>query len=321
MNKREFPVYILNERKCLPERGFFMKTKLIFTVIALFLLSSSGFSMADETQKINHFVNKEISEPRQTFANHHIEFSLMYNYFDYKEDLPAPKKSTEQGWLPGFYLGLDYNKRDDLYSKIFFEFSFGNLKYDGTTQLGTPIAFTDDNYQFLFRGEWDIGYNFAATKDIAIIPYVGYGYRYWSRGQATVTSTYSSYNEKYYWHYIPVGIRADIDISKKLAIEPNVGLRLMFYGRMTAYFTDLDPKYNDPEFKLGNRIGYYAEIPFKYKLSQVWSVVIKPWYEYSEIGQSDTVPVTYNGALNSYAYEPSSRTHQYGLNVGLVFSY
>lgn len=277
--------------------------------------------MAQETQKISPPVNKEISESQQTFANHNIEFSLMYHYFDYKEDLPAPKKSTETGWLPGIYLGWDYNKKNDVFSKIFLEFSYANVEYDGTDQTGTiPIKFSDDNHQFLFRGEWNIGYNFALTKDVSIKPYTGYGYRYWSRGEAVVKSGVSSYNEKYYWHYIPVGISAEFNISDRLVVEPNIGLRFMFYGRMTAYFSELNSGNDDPEFTLGNKMGWYAEIPFRYRFSPSWSGVVKPWYEYSEIGQSDNVGYTYNGSRH-VAYEPSSRTYQYGLNVGLVFSY
>jgi hypothetical protein len=90
---------------------------------------------------------------------------------------------------------------------------------------------------------------------------------------------------------------------------------------MTAYFSELDPASNDPEFKLGNRIGYYAEVPLRYKFTESWSVIIKPWYEYSEIGQSDTVNLTTNGVVTGAAYEPSSTTNLYGVNFGVVYSF
>jgi hypothetical protein len=311
-----------------------MKTKFACVVISLLFCVSPVFSIAAEMQISGPVVNKKITEPesmdffkseekpeaRTIFANQSFEFGLMYQKFDYKEDVPAPYKSTENGWLPGFYLGWNYNKKSGAFSKVFLEFSFGDVEYDGTTQAGTPVKFSEDNYQFLFRGEWNIGYKIAITKDISIKPYAGYGYRYWSRGQEKITATYTSYNEKYYWHYIPVGIGADFNIGERLVIEPNVGLRIMFYGKMIAYLSELNSANDDPEFKLGNRTGWYAEIPFRYKFSQFWSVVIKPWYEYSEIGKSDYVEYTYNGSRH-IAYEPASRTHQYGMNAGVVFSY
>jgi hypothetical protein len=313
-----------------------MKAKLMCAVISLFLLVLPCFSKAAEAQKNDPFMNNETTQNmpdmdllkdeekikvKKPFSHQSFEFNFMYHYFDYQEDLPAPHKSTEKGWLPGITAGWKYNKNNDVYTKIFIEYSFGNATYDGTTTAGTPITFSDHNNQALFRFEWDIGYNIAISKSISLKPYVGYGYRNWSRGEANVTATYASYNEKYYWHYFPVGIMADFTIGDKLVIQPNAGLRIMFHGEMSANLSELDPGYNDPKFKLGNKTGWYAEIPVTYKFSQTWAIVMKPWYEYSEIGQSDTVPITYYGTIDGYAYEPSSKTRQYGVNVGVVASY
>ena len=90
---------------------------------------------------------------------------------------------------------------------------------------------------------------------------------------------------------------------------------------MTAYFSEIDPGYNDSEFKLGNRTGWYAEMPLRFKLSQFLSVVVKPWCEYSEIGQSDVEVRTFYGAFNGYFYELSSKTNQCGVNVGATLSF
>lgn len=304
-------------------------------MIALLIVFLPCLSSAVETQIINpptHLAiasspdsesvkNEESFEPRKVFANQAFEFGVMYHYFDYKEDLPAPLKSTEKGWLPGIYLGWNYNKKNAVYTKVFLEFSYGDTKYDGTTQSGTPIIYSDDNRQFLFRGEWDIGYNFALTKNISIKPYVGYGYRHWVRGETEWRSIAWSIKERYYWNYLPAGLSAEFNMSDKFFLEPNVGIRWMFFGKMRAYFSEMMAGYNDPEFKLGNKLGWYAEIPIRYKFSQYWSVVVKPWYEYSEIGKSDYEDLTYYGLYEDTYYEPASRTHQYGLNVGMVFSY
>ena len=168
----------------------------------------------------------------------------------------------------------------------------------------------------------NIGYNFAVTKNISLRPYVGYGYRNWSRGETTLRSNgIYSLKERYYWHYLPAGLSAEYNVGDKFFIEPNVGMRWMFFGEMRAYFSEVDSGYNNPEFKLGNTVGWYADIPIRYKFSQYWSVVVKPWYEYSTIGKSDTVARTYHGIVDSYYYEPDSTTHQYGVNVGFVLSY
>jgi hypothetical protein len=294
------------------------------------------FSSAAETQIINppvHLaiaaspdsdivINKESFEPQKAFAHQSFEFGMMYHYFDYKEDV-SPGKSKETGWLPGIFLGWNYNKKNAVYSKVLFEFSYGDTKYDGTDQSGTiPVTFDNDNGQFLFRGEWDIGYNFAVTKNISLKPYVGYGYRHWLRGETTLRSNgISSIKERYYWHYLPAGLSAEFTIGDKFSIEPNAGMRWMFFGKMRAYLSEYNSGNNDPEVELGNKLGWYAEIPIRYKFSQYWSVVVKPWYEYSAIGKSDTVAYTYYGIVDGYLYEPASKTHQYGVNVGLTVSY
>ena len=93
----------------------------------------------------------------------------------------------------------------------------------------------------------------------------------------------------------------------------------MFWGRMTAYLTDIGFG-SDPTFDLGNKPGYFAEIPIRYRLSRNWSLSLTPWYEYSAIGQSDIVSVR-NGPFIDSFYEPSSRTHQYGFNIGAGYSF
>jgi len=312
-----------------------MNVKFACALLGLLFLIFPGFSGAAETPQRDPVAAEKVvetqakdtgggeyqSKARRFFANQSFELSFMYYNFDYKEDLPAPVKSTENGWLPGVYLGWSYNKKNFIYSKIFLEYSYGNTEYDGTDQSGAiHIKYSNDNHQFLFRGEFDIGYNFGLTKDISIKPYTGYGYRYWSRGEAVVIANVISVNERYYWHYIPVGVGAEFNIGERFVIEPNGGLRVMFFGRMRAYFSDWNSNNTDPEFKLGNRTGWYAELPVRYKLTRSWSIVLKPWYEYSQIGQSDNVAYIYNGAIN-VAYEPSSRTNQYGVNVGAIFSF
>ncbi len=316
-----------------------MKGKFTCAVIAILItFLTSGFLAAAEVQSTNPAPDEKVkswsemrqypnpvSSRRDPDLTNRLDFGFMYWYLDYKEDFPPPGKSAEKGWLPGFYLGWDYNKKNAIYAKVLLEFSVGDVTYDGTTQTGTPISFSDDNHQFFFRGELDLGYNFSVTQNISIKPYTGYGYRRWNRGQ-TQTRPVSGINiltlqEDYYWHYIPVGVAADFKINDRFSIEPNAGARFMFYGKMSVEYSDYYPGFNTPDVKLGNRIGYYAEIPLRYKFSKAWAVVLKPWYAYDEIGQSDTVDLTYYGTVVGSLYEPPSTTHQYGVNIGLSVSY
>ena len=89
-----------------------------------------------------------------------LQLDLRISYFDYKEDLPAPLKSTESGWIPGAAIGWTRTKPDSVYARAFLEFDSGDVKYDGTTQSGTPVTDASSD-QFLFRVEANIGYTFG----------------------------------------------------------------------------------------------------------------------------------------------------------------
>lgn len=151
-----------------------------------------------------------------------------------------------------------------------------------------------------------------------------------------ITSAYTSYREKYTWHYIPVGIKADFQKGDNWRIGANVAARFMFGGKMKVYLSELDSSFNDPTVDLGNKVGWLAETPIRYRFwasrqskrypssgwfLSSWELVVLPWYEYSEIGKSNEADITYWGYVIDELYEPASTTHQYGINVGLIYSF
>ena len=252
-------------------------------------------------------------------TNNAFELGMTYYKFDYKEDVDPPLKSTENGWLPGVYFGYTYNKKDTVYTKLFLEYSSGDIEYDGSTQSGTPIRF-DDSAQALYRYEWNIGYTFSVSKDFSVTPFTGFGYRFWRRGKSEIRESFVTLQEEYEWLYIPVGLRSDITLTRRLSFEPSVGMRLVFDGTMTVLYSDIYVVNNDPELDLGNKIGWWAELPVRYRFAQYWSFVVTPWYAYSAIGKSNEALVT-DGQTTLVVWEPSSRTHQYGLKFAIALVY
>jgi len=242
-----------------------------------------------------------------------IKLGLTYYYFDYKEDLVLPKKSTEYGWLPGVYLDYTFKKKSSIYAKVFLSYATADITYDGSTMAGTPLKFTDQSARML-KFEANIGYAIPIGKDFLLIPYLGYGYQYWERGDNRIIPEFSAVwiQEVYKWHYIPVGIKADYNITEKFNIAASVAANFMFLGKMTAYLSYIGGP--DTEFTLGNRIGFYAEIPVTYKFTNNIGITVTPWYEYSSFGESDVDAAT-------GFYEPSSKTTKYGVNAGVLFSF
>lgn len=243
---------------------------------------------------------------------HSLEASLMYYYFDYKEDLPSPFKSTESGWLPGISLAYAYRGTDNpVYGRLLFEYTDAETDYDGTTQSGVPLTDTTDN-KFL-RWEGNIGYTFIRQEGFDLTAYTGLGYRYWERG----VGGQAPYSEEYSWKYVPVGLRAGYRFSDRWDGALDLSARIMLDGEIKVNLSDIDPLLNNPKEDLGNKTGWKVEAPFYYKLTSPWSLVFTPWYEYSAIGKSDDFLITYAGTPVALGYEPESRTNQYGVNMGV----
>jgi hypothetical protein len=247
-----------------------------------------------------------------------IKLGMTYFYFDYKEELVMAAKSTEYGWLPGVYLDYTFKKKSSIYAKVFLSYAAADITYDGSSQdlHGNiqPLKYTNQSAR-MFKFETNIGYAIPIAKGFLLIPYLGYGFQDWARGDPGCIDGTVTYLEEYRWHYIPVGIKADYNITEKLNIAASAAANFMFYGAATAYFSqtaggNLGP---DMSFTLGNRIGFYAEIPVTFKFTNNIGISVTPWYEYSSFGESD---------VNVYGfYEPSSRTNKYGVNLGVLLSF
>jgi hypothetical protein len=276
----------------------FKKLFILNLVIALFIFCSTP-TMAENAAPVEN--------PSS------IKLGLTYFYFDYKEDLVMPDKSTEYGWLPGIYLDYTFKKKSSVYAKVFLSYATADITYDGSNTAGEPVKFGNQTAKML-KFETNIGYAIPIGKDFLLIPYLGYGYQYWERGDNRYLAEFNTVTvqEVYKWHYIPVGIKADYNITEKLNIAASAAANLMFWGTMKAYLSYIG--WPDTEFTLGNRIGFYAEIPVTYKFTNNIGITVTPWYEYSSFGQSDVDATT-------GFYEPSSKTTKYGVNAGILFSF
>jgi hypothetical protein len=248
------------------------------------------------------------------------EWGLTYYNFDYKEDLISPQKSTENGWLPGVYFDYTFWKKSMIYAKARLGYGAADIAYDGATQSGAPIQYSNQSAK-IFKFGADVGYPISVSRDFTLIPYTGYSYRHWQRGE-TKYITPSAYwiKEVYQWHNIPVGIKADYNVNEKWNIAASVAANFMFSGKVTTFFSEKYHNVPDIDFSLGNQVGFCAEIPITYRFTDHWSIVATPWYEYSAFGQSDQQYYVYKGTLYA-AYEPASKTHQYGLSMGVNFSF
>ena len=129
-------------------------------------------------------------------------------YKNYKEDLPIPQKSTEQGILYGFTGGISSNIAKIIYTDICVEYAQGNTKYIGTKQdLLTKetrlITSTTENNLLNIEGKVKFPHS---HKRITIAPFGGIGYHLWDR-------KLEEYVENYHWLYFLFGGSISINLT------------------------------------------------------------------------------------------------------------
>ncbi len=247
--------------------------------------------------------------------NHSLIMSGKYYNLDYKEDLPAGYKSTENGWLYGVSFAYVYSGVSfPLFGRTLLEYTDDKTKYDGTTQTGIPV--TDKTRNNFLTLEANIGWTLNIISSFSLALYTGVGYRYWYRG-GSESEYLSPYSEEYSWIYYPVGIRPLYKISKRIRISMDLSMKIMSQGKIRVNFGEFDPGFNNPEGNLGNKLGWKIDTTFHYQVYPRLFLLLKPWYEYSAIGKSNMFDFYYYGIPYIRGYEPSSCTYQYGVDMGI----
>lgn len=284
-----------------------VKTMALVSFMAILIVLLPAAVGADESTKPKQKAGMSESET----VPHSIDFGFLFYKFDYEEELTPPLKSTEEAWLPGFYVGYTYQPENSVYFSISAEYTSADTDYDGSTQGGAPVKDTTGN-EFR-RSQFEIGYTFKEDAPITTTLYTGYGYRYWERKLGGS----SPYREEYSWHYIPVGAKVNFLIDNKWSVGVNVAVNFMFGGKIKIHMSDINPGYSNPRLDLGSKTGWRAELPVRYNLASSWTLTAGPWYEYSAIGRSNSEIYTPGWTVT----EPASETHQYGIKAGVAYRF
>lgn len=243
------------------------------------------------------------------------EVGYSFKSFDYKEDLPAPLKSTESAVVLAPYGQLKFFTSEDVRSYFLLNAElavYAQSKYDGTNFSGEPAAGNNTHHFF----DTSADYYLQVVENFYLIG--GLGYHYWDR----FLSGGSGYREIYSWGYYNLGIAYRHAFSNRLEFAPEFMLRQMFMGNIYIIFSETVENGDNTSLPLGNKLGYFLKFPVHYQFAEsVVKLAIKPFYAFSQIGSSEikynSTP-TANGRLGNIQ-EPSSRTHEFGVQVGLSF--
>lgn len=293
---------------------------LAFALGALTALATTKVSKAQEREAISVSDASDV-ETGKTRSPHKFQIAAGIHHFDYQEEVPAPRKSQESGMLPSALVGYRYDTgaSDPLFlAKI--EGSLAvSTQYEGTDQSGRRAISDTTPSQFLELEAELASPAWTVKPALQARAYAGVGYHYWRRGDQATSS--GAYREDYQWPLAIAGALFQSQPVSRLGIDLDLSARWQALGTMKVFLSEIDGELQDVTVRLGNRLGFKAQLPVNYRLYREMSLLVSPWVELSSIGQSDPVAVTaVDGANTGMALsEPSSRTIQYGSLIGVSF--
>ncbi|MBF0474090.1 MAG: hypothetical protein HQK93_10240, partial [Nitrospirae bacterium] len=174
-----------------------------------------------------------------------LDISAMLTNLNYREIQSGMVIDSEKGTIPGIELSFSHQPSSSiLFLRGITNLSYGSLDYNGGTWGGTALAFSHNST--LFNLEGDIGLCIGSKK--ILILYSGVGHTFWNRGMSN--STPGDYDEHYSLYYLPVGVILNIKQDGDLSFSIHASLRYMFSGTVPAFFSGINPGFNDVALNL-----------------------------------------------------------------------
>lgn len=235
-----------------------------------------------------------------------LTMGLGYQHFDQKYN-STPYSGTS-GWMPQIYLAYEYKKKSKIYGRLYGDYVGGKIE----NKYGATVT---DRTQRLMKYEGNIGYTFGPMDKLLITPYIGIGYRSWEAGSvATPVGLFTK--EVISWFYIPIGVKADYRFNEKWTIGGVITANPTFGS---TYWSEMS---DSLDRSLKDRVGYSVELPITYRFTDTLSVIATPWYERTNLGGSDSYALmNSNGTVTNTSGVPSSWIRQYGLKLGLIYTF
>lgn len=239
------------------------------------------------------------------------EFGYSYLKYDYKENLDAPLKSTEKGELPGIYAVYTFRWPDDIFANLYTDYHWGETRYNGTLQDGTPSK--DRTKNQIIRVEGSLGWSWWPTSHTTISPFIGIGESAWERKLGSKNGI--GYDEYYLYQYVVLGGYFVYEPKPYFSVAFKGTFRQMFHADLEV---DGDGFETDENAKLGKKYEFSYEVPVAMRFAEHYCLNMTPYYIKRKFGKSNTFTIT-DGESAVDAVEPSSTSTSKGIRVGLSY--
>ena len=271
----------------LPKPDFTMKKITLFIATLLLLIGVNAYAIEHEFT-----VGPEIS------------------HITYKE----PGVMTEKGWFYGiagsYTLKVDLAQDWKLAVGPELKLAWGRVKY--SSDISGDMSGIKDR---LFEARIVVGPEWAATKEIKLKPYIGFGYRSLvddSEGKQTSTGAWG-YERWIRYYYIPVGVAFGYNIPQDWKVKAYAEYDFFVRGKVTSYLGYL-PGYEDITNTQKSGYGIRGGVSVSKKFTG-WAIEAGPYVKYWKVKDSE---VTYD-SLGGGWLEPHNRSTEIGGMVIINF--
>ncbi len=184
-----------------------------------------------------------------TAYNNNASFAFTQSHVGYGERLSPPNGTyfdTESGFIKGGRATVS-GMRNDGIRNLYFHFSYdqtnGNLNYVGGIN-GTNTSLIEPTNAHMTDIGLRLGQGFMVTNRMMLIPYVGYGFHHWGRGESAGLTTPFNYYESYHNQYAAFGVLWQTEIFQRVITTLNLA-----YGRT------IQPTISAPAFGFAEGLG------------------------------------------------------------------
>jgi len=246
------------------------------------------------------------------------EFSISSSllHFDYQEFNDYGKLlDREEGYIPGLAIAINQPVGQWLLG-LTLSYHSGETAYSGQTTSGIPITTT--TRQNIVDAAVQTEYWLLTAHNLQYAPYFGLGYHLWQRDILPTTTAggapvYGLF-ENYSWWIGFIGIKTQLYSNDDYSCILDMRLTQTIKPEITV---DFGGNYDKAALPLGERMGARIALPWRHRLSTDADLLLEPSAEYYELGRSATAPLTSHGTVAGNVYEPSSKTFNYALQLGL----
>ncbi len=242
-------------------------------------------------------------------ANRELSLSASVLHRSYAEHFPPGTVGAdrESGFAPGVSVSGSWLGRagpvEDLFLSATAEISLGNPTYRGTVFNSTqPLTFQAGltDWSTLVQ----MGKSFSAGR-VVFTPLVEAGYRSWRRdlGPAQV--------EDYRTAFVGAGLKSEVMVRRGWLLRAEADAATTLSPRITFHYAN---SYGAP---LGRQGLYTVAVAVDRRLSRRAHLVLRSQAQWYGFGPSPPVQTVERGLI----FEPSSRTTDLRLNMGVAYAF